>query len=70
MVVVGEACEWHHYEYARDAAQLGRKKAVLVLGHVGSERDGMAYIASLLAARLPDVEFRYFDCGEVYTYAD
>ena len=70
VVVVGEACEWHHYEYARDAAQLGRKKAVLVLGHVGSERDGMAYIASLLAARLPDVEFRYFDCGEVYTYAD
>lgn len=70
VVVVGEACEWRHYEYARDAAQLGRKKAVLVLGHVGSERPGMAHITRILEKRLPDLQFRYFDCGEVYTYAD
>lgn len=70
VVVVGEACEWHHYEYARDAAELGLRKAVLVLGHVGSERDGMAYITGILEKRLPALTFRYFDCGEVYTYAD
>ena len=41
IVMTGEACEWMLGEYARDAAQLGHKKALLILGHIGSERDGM-----------------------------
>lgn len=70
IVLVGETCEWLVGEYVRDAAQLGLKKALIILGHVGSERDGMEYIARLLKKRQPGLDVKYFDCGEVYTYGD
>ena len=70
ILITGEVCEWQLCEYARDAAELGFKKAIIVMGHVGSERDGMAYIADLLKKILPELEVRYFECGEVYTYTD
>lgn len=68
IVLTGEACEWRVGEYARDAAQLGFAKALLILGHCGSERDGMRYIAGRLKTALPALEVRYFESGEVYTY--
>lgn len=68
VVLTGEACEWRLGEYARDAAQLGFTKALLILGHCGSERDGMRHIAGMLKAALPEIEVRYLECGEVYTY--
>ena len=70
MLLVGETCEWQVAEYARDAAQLGYKKALIIMGHVGSERDGMVYIADLLKETIPELEVRYIECGEVYTYTD
>ncbi len=70
IVLVGETCEWLIGEYARDAAQLGLRKALLIMGHVGSERDGMEYIARLLRERHPRLDVKYFECGEVYTYTD
>lgn len=70
VVLTGEACEWRLGEYARDAAQLGFAKALLIMGHCGSERDGMRYIAALLKEALPGLEVRYFECGEVYTYSE
>lgn len=70
IVIVGETCEWCICEYVRDAAQLGHKKALILLGHVGSERDGMKYAADLLQEMLPALEVKYFECGEVYTYTD
>lgn len=68
VLLTGEACEWSLAEYARDAAQLGYKKALLILGHIGSERDGMKYTAELLRQKHPALEVAYFECGEVYTY--
>ncbi len=70
IVVTGEVIEWRDCEYARDSAQLGRKKSLLLLGHVGSEREGMKYLATILREKFADVEIEYFDCGEVYTYTD
>ncbi len=70
MVVTGEACEWTLAEYARDAAALGHKKALVVMGHIGSEKGGMRYLANRVARENPDLEIRYFECGEVYTYTD
>ena len=70
IVLAGETCEWLIGEYARDAAQLGYRKALLIMGHVGSERDGMEYTARLLKERHPELDVKYFECGEVYTYAD
>lgn len=70
ILIIGETCEWRLCEYARDAAQLGRNKAILVLGHVGSERAGMVYITDCIKALLPDMEVKYFECEEVFTYTD
>jgi len=70
IVLTGEACEWCICEYARDAAQLGHKKALIVMGHIGSERDGMKYTVDLLNEIYPELNVRYFECGEVYSYTD
>ena len=70
IVLVGEATEWKHSEYARDAAQLGLKKSLLILGHEGSERDGMVYTADILSDMFPELEVKYFECNEVYTYTE
>ena len=67
-LVAGEVCEWALCEYARDASELGYTKAVLALGHAGSERAGMVYISELLKERFCDIDIRYFECGEVYSY--
>ena len=68
VVLVGEACEWQVAEYARDAAELGFNKSLIVMGHIGSERDGMRLLAKKLSEAHPELEFRYFECGEVYSY--
>ena len=70
IILTGEICEWSLGERVRDAAQLGYRKAILVLGHIGSERDGMKYTAQILKDRQPHLDVRYFECGEVYTYSD
>ena len=70
MVLTGEACEWKLSEYARDADLLGFNKSLIVMGHIGSERDGMRLLAERLKAEYPDIETKYIECGEVYTYTD
>jgi len=70
ILLTGEASEWSLGEYARDAAQLGHKKALIIMGHIGSERDGMKYTQELLQNMHPELEVKYFECGEVYTYTD
>lgn len=68
VVLTGEACEWKLGEYARDAAQLGFRKALLILGHIPSERDGMRLLADLMQERFKQLETRYFECGEAYVH--
>ena len=70
IILTGEICEWALGEHVRDAAQMGYRKAILVLGHIGSERDGMKYTAQILKDRQPHLDVRYFEGGEVYTYSD
>lgn len=62
--------EWTMCEYARDAAELGFKKALIVMGHIGSERDGMKYIADVLKDMHPEIEVKYFECDEAFKYTD
>ena len=70
IVLVGEACEWMLGEYARDAAALGKNKSLIVMGHIGSERDGMRLLTQALSENYPTLSVRYFESGEVYTYTD
>lgn len=41
VLIVGETREWETVEYAADAVSQGRKKALIVIGHVPSEQAGM-----------------------------
>jgi putative NIF3 family GTP cyclohydrolase 1 type 2 len=41
VLMVGETREWETVEYAADAVSQGRKKALIVIGHVPSEQAGM-----------------------------
>ncbi len=66
IVLIGEACEYHQCEYARDASELGFHKAMVVLGHEGSERAGMRYLAELMSKNHPELKIDYVECGEVY----
>ncbi len=68
LIICGEVCEWRVCEYVRDAALFGLPMAVLVLGHEGSERDGMKYLSALLADKHQELSVRYFESEEVYEY--
>ena len=70
IVLTGEACEWKLAEYARDADALGINKTLIVMGHIGSERDGMRLLAKRLSEKHTEFETQYIECGEVYTYTD
>ena len=65
-VDVVESCEWALGEYARDAAALGFRKALMIIGHNPSEKGGMILLSEMLSREIPSLETKYFDCGEVY----
>lgn len=69
-VLAGEICEWQIGEMARDYSMLGEDRAVLVMGHIGSERAGMMLLEEKLTALHGEFETKYFECGEVYQYTD
>ena len=63
-VLTGEISECEIAECARDYAELGYNKAVIVMGHIGSEREGMKLLARELAAEYPQFPTTYIECGE------
>lgn len=69
-VLTGEICEWAIGEYARDGGQFGRNKAIIVMGHIGSERAGMMLLADKIKEMHPQIDTAYIECGELYQYAD
>ena len=66
VVLAGEAAEWFECEYIRDAAALGMKKAMIVMGHIGSERAGMYHLSKTMEKDYPELDIKYFECDEVY----
>ena len=48
VLLVGETREWETVEYAADAVTEGRKKALIVIGHIPSEQAGMEECARWL----------------------
>lgn len=72
VAIAGEVCEWYDGEPIRDLAQLGAQKTLIILGHAGSERDGMEDLATFINNNYADkaITAKYFDCGELYTYVD
>jgi len=55
VLVIGEAHEWETVEYVADAIAAGRKKALVVIGHIPSEQAGMEEFARWLGTFVKEV---------------
>jgi hypothetical protein len=66
VLLVGEIPEWETILYVRDAAQQGRKKALILLGHVTSEEAGMDNCATWLRTLFPGLPVRFLPAMEPY----
>jgi putative NIF3 family GTP cyclohydrolase 1 type 2 len=61
VLIVGETREWEVVEYAQDLITSGKKKALIVLGHVVSEQAGMKYCAEWLKGFVREVPVEYLE---------
>jgi putative NIF3 family GTP cyclohydrolase 1 type 2 len=58
-LMVGETREWETVEYAADAVSEGRKKALIVIGHIPSEQPGMEECARWLKGFVKNVPVEF-----------
>jgi putative NIF3 family GTP cyclohydrolase 1 type 2 len=59
VLVVGETREWETVEYAADAATEGKRKGLIVIGHVPSEQAGMEECTRWLKTFVKDVPIEF-----------
>jgi putative NIF3 family GTP cyclohydrolase 1 type 2 len=59
VLMVGETREWETVEYAADAVSEGRKKALIVIGHIPSEQPGMEECGRWLKGFVKDVPVEF-----------
>jgi putative NIF3 family GTP cyclohydrolase 1 type 2 len=64
--VCGETREWEVVEYAQDLIASGRKKALIMLGHVLSEQWGMKYCAEWLKGFVTEVPVEFLPIIEPF----
>ena len=55
-------------EYIRDSAMLGRKRAILAMGHFNAEEPGMRYMATWLKELVKDIPVTFVQSGDVFSY--
>jgi len=65
-VVTGETREWETMEYARDAVDEGKPKALIILGHVPSEEAGMEECTRWLRTFLPGTPVDFIASKSAY----
>ncbi|WP_170110182.1 Nif3-like dinuclear metal center hexameric protein [Flavilitoribacter nigricans] len=66
VVIAGEVPEWETVEYIRDAVSMGKKKALILLGHANSEEAGMAYCADWLKTFISEVPVEFIPAGDPF----
>lgn len=66
VVIAGEVPEWETVEYIRDATTLGKKKALILLGHANSEEAGMDYCADWLKTFISEVPVEFVAAGDPF----
>jgi putative NIF3 family GTP cyclohydrolase 1 type 2 len=66
VLVIGEAQDWDLIAYAQDLVTAGRKKGLIVLGHVLSEQWGMEFCADWLKDFVREVPVRFLPLIEPY----
>lgn len=68
VIICGEITEFNLSAYVRDAAALGLKKAIIIIGHERSESPGMKDIAGWLQPLLKGIPVHYIETGEPFRY--
>jgi putative NIF3 family GTP cyclohydrolase 1 type 2 len=68
VMICGEITEWTLSAYVRDAAALGFKKAMIIVGHERSEEPGMQEMAHWLQPLLGDIPVHFVDAREPFIY--
>lgn len=66
VIVAGETREWETVEYVRDAVSMGKKKAVILAGHLISEEAGMEYCAEWLSTFIKDVPIHFIPAKDPF----
>ena len=66
VLIGGEAREWEVAEYAQDIIATGKKKALILLGHVVSEQSGMKYCAEWLRSFVTEVPVEFVAAPEPF----
>jgi putative NIF3 family GTP cyclohydrolase 1 type 2 len=66
VLIIGEAREWELIEYAADAVTAGRKKGLIVLGHIPSEQAGMQHCADWLKTFITEVPVEFVAAAEPF----
>jgi len=66
VLICGETREWEVVEYAQDMIASGKKKALIVLGHVLSEQSGMKYCAEWLRPFIPELPIEFVPAVEPF----
>jgi putative NIF3 family GTP cyclohydrolase 1 type 2 len=66
VLVIGEAREWETVEYVADAISAGQKQALIILGHIPSEQDGMEDFAHWLGTFVPEVPVTFVPAADPF----
>jgi len=66
VLVIGEAREWELIEYAADTITAGKKKGLIVLGHISSEQAGMLNCANWLQTFITEVPIEFIPAAEPF----
>lgn len=64
VLLVGETREWETVEYAADAVTQGKKKGLIVIGHIPSEQAGMEECARWLKGFVKEVPVEFVGAKE------
>ncbi len=66
VLVCGEESEWASITYVRDLTTLGKKKAMILMGHLNSEEGGMEYCAEWLSGFIGRIPIRFVPAGDPF----
>lgn len=69
VLAIGEVPEWETIEYVSDAVSQGKKKALILLGHIPSEQPGMEYCAEWLKTFVSEVPVEFVGTKEPFLLA-
>ena len=69
VLAIGEVPEWETIEYVADAAAEGKRKALILLGHIPSEQPGMEYCAEWLKTFIQEMPVEFVPTREPFALA-